>query len=417
MGKIRLRLLVTVTVGVFLILSACSNSSDTSSDSNSNSNNKTLEVWQLGSGKWKKIVGPYEEKTGIDVQIQGIPWKNGHQKLLTAVASGKGPDIILMGTTWMKEFAKAGAFVDLSKYIDNYSNLAPENFVDGSLKTSTFNGKTYGIPWHVDTRVLFYRTDILADVGYPNGPKTWNDLIDASKKLAARGKNQYAIDLPLTDINMIYSIAWQHGWEYEPEKGADNFLKPGFKKMVKLYEKFYESGYSQVKEGKEVFQSFSDGSKPMFMSGPWMIQTLKKRAPKIKGKWALHVMPKAKTNLSMIGGSQITIFKGTDKVKMALDFINWMSRVETQIEWYKVRNELPSLKKAWKKPIIANNEKVSVFGKQLQSVEAPPTMPGNTAIASEIKDMLEKVIRANKDVGQALKDLHATVKEILNEHS
>ncbi|HEU5138474.1 MAG TPA: extracellular solute-binding protein [Bacillales bacterium] len=369
----------------------------------------------MGSSEWKKIVGPYEEKTGIDVQIQGIPWDKGHAKLLTAVASGKGPDIILMGTTWMKEFANANTFVDLTDYIDQYPNLAPENFIEGSLETSVFNGKTYGIPWHVDTRLLFYRKDLLADVGYPNGPETWEDMKDASKKLAARGKGKYAIDLSLKDINLIYPVAWEQGWEYEPEKGADNFTKPGFRKMVELYKTFYDNKYSQIKEGKELVQAFSDGTMPMFFSGPWTINTIKDGAPELKGKWGLHVMPKGKTNTSMIGGSQITIFKGSDQVEQALDFINWMSKVETQLSWYKVKGELPSRKKAWDKPILANDEMISTFGKQLNSVKAPPTMHGNTAIGKEIRDMLEEVVRGGKSIDKALNDLHAKVSGILDE--
>lgn len=399
-----------------LVLGACGGSSDKESGGKSgDKSSKTLKVWQMGDSGWKEIIKPYEEETGVKVDIQGIPWDQGHDKLLTAVASGKGPDIILMGTTWMQEFVKAGTFVDLTDYIDQYPNLAPDDFYDGALETSVFDGKTYGIPWHVDTRVLFYRKDLLGDVGYPDGPKTWDDLEDASKKLVASGDGKYAIDLSIDDENYVYSFAWQQGWEYEPELGADNFTKPEFKKMMELYKTFYDNKYSQIGEGKDMVQAFEDGTKPMFFSGPWDIKTVKEGAPDLDGKWDVHLMPDGGTDRSMIGGSQITIFKNSDNVDQALDFINWLSDPETQLEWYKVKNELPSRKEAWEDPILADDPMISTFGEQLESVEAPPIMNGSDKIAQEIRKMMEKVARGGEDIDKALNEFHQKAAKIIKD--
>lgn len=416
MKKMNIKLFTIMLLCAVLVLSACGgNSNKSSGDKSDSKSSKTLNVWQMGNSDWTKIVGPYEEETGVKVKIQGIPWDKGHDKLLTAVASGKGPDIILMGTTWMQEFVDANTFVDLTGYLDEYPNLASDDFFDGALETSVFDGKTYGIPWHVDTRLLFYRKDLLGDVGYPDGPETWDDLEDAAKQLAARGKGNYAVDLSLTDANLVYSFAWQHGWDYEPDLGADNFTKPEFKQTIERYKTFYDNKYSQVEKGKELAQAFSDGTKPMFFSGPWDIKTIEDGAPDIKGDWDVRLMPDGGTNRSMIGGSQITIFKSSDNVEQALDFINWMSEPETQLSWYKVKNELPSRKEAWEDPLLADDPMISTFGEQLESVQAPPTIHGGEKVGQEIQKMLEKVARGGEDIDKALNDLHQKVAKILKD--
>ncbi|GIN71554.1 sugar ABC transporter substrate-binding protein [Bacillus sp. J14TS2] len=414
MKKMNIKLFTMIMLCAILILGACGGNQD-SSDKEGGKSSKTLKVWQMGDSGWNEIIGPYEEETGVDVQIQGIPWDSGHDKLLTAVASGKGPDIILMGTTWMHEFVDANTFVDLTDYLDEYPNLAADDFYDGALEASVFDGKTYGIPWHVDTRVLFYRKDLLSDVGYPDGPETWDDLEDAAKQLVASDKGKYAVDLPPKDINLIYPFAWEQGWDYDPDMGADNFTKPEFKKTVELYKTFYENKYSQIEKGKEMVQAFEDGSKPMFFSGPWDIKTIEEGAPDLDGKWDVRLMPDGGTNRSIIGGSQITIFKNSDNVDQALDFINWLSDPETQLAWYKEKNELPSRKEAWEDPLLAEDPMFSVFGEQLESVEASPTMHGSDKIAQEITKMIEKVARGGEDIDKALNDLHQKVEKILKD--
>ncbi|MCK9912302.1 extracellular solute-binding protein, partial [Microbacteriaceae bacterium K1510] len=78
--------------------------------------------------------------------------------------------------------------------------------------TSTqFDGKTVGVPWLAETRVLFYRTDVLQSVGYDHAPKTWDELLDASKKLTERGKDKYGIGLDPKEPTLSFMFARQNG--------------------------------------------------------------------------------------------------------------------------------------------------------------------------------------------------------------
>ncbi|GAF23851.1 N-acetyl-D-glucosamine ABC transport system, sugar-binding protein [Bacillus sp. JCM 19047] len=137
-----------------------------------------------------------QQHPNVKVNLQAIPWGNIYDNLLTAVASGSGPDVVQMGTSYMADFASTGSFLSLDEYVEDYPNLNPDHFFDGAVDSSIYNGELVAVPWYVETRVLFYRTDLLADVGFPEGPDTWEELYEASKALYDRGDGLYAMTLP-----------------------------------------------------------------------------------------------------------------------------------------------------------------------------------------------------------------------------
>ncbi|EIT6530657.1 extracellular solute-binding protein, partial [Listeria monocytogenes] len=192
--KKKMFVVLALVLSLSLVLMACGESKD---DANSG-DSKVLNVWAMGdeAKSLKELAQKFTKDTGIEVKVQVIPWANAHDKLLTAVASKSGPDVVQMGTTWMPEFVEAGALLDITKDVEKSKNMNSDLFFPGSVKTTQFDGKTYGVPWYAETRVLFYRTDLLKKVGYNEAPKTWDELSDAALKLSKRGKDMYgfAID-------------------------------------------------------------------------------------------------------------------------------------------------------------------------------------------------------------------------------
>ena len=306
-------------------LSACGQSNSTSSKSD----NEVLNIWGMGEEvkSLSKMTDDFTKETGIKVKIQSIPWSNAHDKLLTAIASKKGPDVLQMGTTWMPEFQKAGALTDMSKYINKYENLKPDNFFKGSVETTVFDGKSYGIPWTAETRVLFYRTDVLKNVGYDEAPKTWDELEDAATKLSDRGKDKYGINIDSKEQTLAFMFARQNGSPLF-EDGKPLFNTPRFVEAVSYLNDFIQKGYSPKEDlGMDVSQTFSgDAMVPMFISGPWMAKAVKDTVPDAKGKWAIATLPKKENNLSSMGGSNLTIFKYSKQKDNAAKFIEFMSR-------------------------------------------------------------------------------------------
>nr|WP_237417044.1 sugar ABC transporter substrate-binding protein [Halobacillus litoralis] len=395
-----------------LILAGCSDSSSSEGDEN------TVTVWAMGEEgkKLKEFSKDFEEKNeGLTVDVQAIPWDTAHDKLLTAVASGNGPDVVQLGTTWVPEFAEAGALLDLSEYMEDYPNFAKENYFDGSVTTMEHDDQVVGIPWYADTRVIYYRKDILKEAGYEEAPKTWDELKDAAQTLADRGEDSYGLDIDRNDQITPFIFAWQNGYEANLEEGDLNFDSPEFKEAIKYYTSYFEEGISQKQEGKDIVEAFKDGSKPMFFSGPWMINIINDQAPDLEGKWSTAVMPTKETNTSSMGGANLSIFESSDNVEGALKFISYMTDVDTQLSWLEESNTLPSRTEAWEDPVMQENPMYAIFGEQLENTKPGLQTEQFERIAQELLAHIERITVGGADVEKELEEFNQEAQSLIEE--
>ncbi|KNE22342.1 sugar ABC transporter substrate-binding protein [Virgibacillus pantothenticus] len=399
-----------------LVLSACGN--DKASKKDSGSSDDTITVWAMGEeGKLlKQLTEKFEkENEGIKVDVQAIPWDSAHDKLLTAVASGNGPDILQLGTTWVPEFAEAGALLDLTEYMEEHPEFAPENYFDGAAEIMQFDDQIVGIPWYVDTRVLYYRTDLLAEVGYDKAPETWEELQDAAKKLADRGEDQYGLDIDQNDQITPFIFAWQNGYDANLKENKLNFDTPEFIGAMEYYTSFFKEGSSQVEQGEDIIQAFANGKKPMFFSGPWMVNILNEQAPDAEGKWSVAVMPGKETKASSMGGATLSIFHNSENVDNALKFLSYMNETETQLEWLDISNTLPSKPESWENPKLQDDPMYSVFGEQLKESKAGLQTEQFERIAQELLSSLERVNAGGADLKAEMEQFNKTAQDLLAE--
>ncbi|UAL53240.1 MULTISPECIES: sugar ABC transporter substrate-binding protein [Metabacillus] len=388
--------------------------------SNSASSDKTtITVWGMGeeAKSLPKIADEFEkENPKIDVKVQAIPWDTAHDKLLTAVASKKGPDVLQMGTTWIPEFASANALMDLTPHIKDYPELDPAKYYEGSVETTKFEDKTVGVPWYIDTRVLYYRTDLLKEAGYNEAPKTWNELQDAAKKLSERGKGKYGISLDIKEQSLAFMFARQNGSTLLDEQNKPLFNEPEFTEAVEYLNGFFKNGSAPKDElGIDIIQGFrDDGILPMFISGPWMIKLINDQAPELEGKWATAVLPAKENNISALGGSNLSIFEHTKNKDASLKFLAYMSKPETQLKWMEMTNSLPSTKAAWEDESLKENPLYKTFGEQMKHSQSMPVMKEWEKIAQTYLSTFEKIYRGGADVEKELDQFNKKSEEILN---
>jgi multiple sugar transport system substrate-binding protein len=173
-----------------------------------------IEFWGLGhEGEVvTDIIHEFERQNpGIRVSVQQIPWIAAHEKLLTAYVGDATPDIAQMGNTWIPELAAVRGLTDLGPFAKGSRTIDGHDDFPGIWATNVVDGVLYGIPWYVDTRVLFYRSDILASVGYPRGPRTWSEWLDAMTRIKREHKSRFAILMPTNEFEPIEVLALSNG--------------------------------------------------------------------------------------------------------------------------------------------------------------------------------------------------------------
>jgi len=162
----------TAVLGVFaalLIAAGCERAS---------SREIILRFWAMGrEGEVVTGLLPEFERThpGIRVKVQQLPWTAAHEKLLTAFAGEVTPDICQLGNTWIPELVALDALEPLDRYVASSPIVDATDYFAGIWDTNRIGGKLYGVPWYVDTRLVFYRRDLLRDAGFSAPPRSWHE--------------------------------------------------------------------------------------------------------------------------------------------------------------------------------------------------------------------------------------------------
>ena len=387
------------------------------------SEDRQLEVWAMGAEGEKigALAREFEKiNPGVRVSVQSVPWGAAHEKLITAVAGESVPDVCQLGSTWVPEFQAMGVLVPLDTFLSSSVVQIPD-FFGGSLKINFIGGQLFGIPWYVDTRVLFYRKDILRSVGYDEAPKTWEEFLDLSRLLAidqnGDGKlDRYAINLPFRDWGVLAMFIWQNGGRILDQSMTHSDLESlEAEEAFEFYVRFFDENLAprELAAGTDIFNAFEQGFFPMFISGPWMLKELHDQVPKLDGYWDVATLPKKKGFTSFVGGSSLVIFKGTKEASLAWEFIEFMSLPETQVKWYQLTQDLPSNRKAWDDPYFLNLSQVKVFGEQLKDTESSPSLPQWEEIADVINNRMERAVFGKETVHESLKVMSKEINQIL----
>ncbi len=387
-----------------------------------------LIVWAMGAeGKLIRIMADRFEKDnpGIKVITQAIPWNGAHEKLITAVVGNIPPDICQMGTTWMSEFHAMNALLPLEGYLakpgeDQSKKIAVSDFFDGCKVSITFGEHILGIPWYVDTRLFYYRTDLANQAGYPAFPKNWDELIDLCRKIktlkSEKKMDGYSITLPVNDWQIFLIFLWQNKGEIiNNTMTRASVNTPAVSEAIEFMMKFFAEGLSPLEAARDmdILNAFETGFFPMFISGPWMISEIERTKPNLTGKWMSAPMPAGKDKTSFIGGSNLVIFKNSPNKDAAWRFVEYVNRVENQVEWYSMSKNLPSRKDAWDRPLLKDNQYLAAFRQQLQNTQAPPALPEWELIASILSEALEQIVYKKTTITAGLENCENRINSIL----
>ncbi|HEX9108899.1 MAG TPA: sugar ABC transporter substrate-binding protein [Longimicrobiales bacterium] len=383
----------------------------------------TLHFWGLGrEGEVVAQLAPQfeRENPGIRVQVQQIPWTAAHEKLLTAYVGDATPDLAQIGNTWVSEFAALGAVRPLTRLAAS-SPVANENaFFAGAWRGNVVNGVAYGLPWYVDTRVIFYRPDLLKQAGYDSVPATWSGWLEAMQRLKqVVGPRNYAILLPTTEWAPPVSLALATGSTLLKDGGRYGaFEEPAFRRAYDFYIDIFRRGLAPPVASSavsNVYQEFARGSFAMYITGPWQLGEFAHRLPP-GTPWATAPMPGPDgegSRISMAGGSSLVIFRSTAHEAEAWRFLEYLSRPDVQLRFYGLTGDLPAVTAAWRDTSLIGNRYARAFWEQLQRMEPLPAVPEIEDICIRVQDATESVVRGGTSVDAALARLDKQVNDIL----
>ncbi|MEX2190377.1 MAG: sugar ABC transporter substrate-binding protein [Bacteroidota bacterium] len=405
-------------VGILLLVMtalSCEHSADRS---------VTVVFWAMGNeGEYvQKLLPRFEqENPGIKVKVQQIPWTAAHEKLLTAFAGNSLPDVCQLGNTWVPEFSMLNALEDLDPWIERSDAIKPGNYFTGIWETNVIDESTFGIPWYVDTRLLYYRKDLFERAGYTRPPKTWSEWHDLSVKIKhLAGENNYAVFLPTNEWAPFVAVGLQSGSTLLKENNQyGDFSGPEFTRAFEFLMTFYKEGLAPigVTHVTSIYQGMAEGFFSMYITGPWNIGEFRRRFPEhLKDQWMTAPLPgpvEDHPGVSLAGGSSLVLFRSSDMKAEAWKLIEYLSNVEQQVEFYGITGDLPAVREAWNDTTLSRNKYVRAFYAQLEYVVPTPKVPEWEQIAMKVQQYAESASRGRLSVKDALAALDRDVDGIL----
>ena len=396
---------------LLLVAAACAQSRDS---------RERVEFWALGrEGEVVAELIPEFERRNPDIKVvlQQMPWIAAHEKLLTAVVGDATPDLAQLGNTWVPEFVTVGALDELSSL-----NVDRSDYFPGIWATNVVDGKLYGAPWYVDTRVMFYRKDILASVGYPRGPRTWSEWMDCMDRLKREKKSRYGILMPTNEHDSLEVLAMSNGSTFLKENGTRGaFEDPPFREAFAFYIEMFKRGFAPAITNVEVanlYQQFARADFVMHMTGPWQVAEFRRRLPaNMQHTWATAPLPardaSAPTGTSMAGGSSLVIFRGSKHKAAARKLVEYLSEPAQQIRFYELCGDLPARRSAWRAPALANDPYFPAFREQLERVAPFPPVAEWEQIATLLYEHGEAAAKGAVTTQKALADLDRAANIVL----
>ena len=377
----------------------------------------TIDVWAMGAeGDALQDFSAAFEKANPDatVNVTAIPWEAAHNKISGAIAAGEGPDVSLIGTTWMGEFAEAGGLMPTPESLVDEADFFP-----GAWGSTEVGGTSYGVPWYVETRVLYYRKDLAEKAGWSEAPKTWDELHQFATDLQDKAGVEHGISLQPGQTGSwqtVLPFAWSNGVAVTDDSGENYTMdSPEMTEALDYYASYFDDGIASTSmlDPGELESGFKDGTYGSFISGPWHTG-LVEDAGVTQDQYAVAPLPgkDSAPGTSFVGGGDLAVFKDSDNSDAAWKYVQWLSDSGTQQDFYDTVGDLPAVQASWDSGKLSTDPQLQVFGEQLKTTEAPPAVPTWEQVAAQIDSLVEQVTKGKLAADEAVSEMQSKAQSI-----
>lgn len=306
----------------------------------------TLTLW-IGSGRDQANVikamidEDFTNSYGVNVNVQLVDMNT----LLRAELAGEGPDVAIQvantngiagqvlntGNDTPVNYGIRNAVLDLSRFDD--LEEVTDRFAEAAMVPFQFDGATYALPETTTFPVMFYRRDILAELGM-EVPETWDDVKVA---MAVLSKNQMEFGM-LPSEQVFAMFLYQNGGSYYNEGGVSSALDSDI--AINTFKEYCEY-YTDYKLDKEtsVEERFRTGECPIIIADYTIYNNLVVSAPDIAGLWSFAPVPGTVQEDGTVDhstgctGLASIIMADTEYPDECWEFLKWWNSAEVQTRY------------------------------------------------------------------------------------
>jgi len=216
----------------------------------------------------------------IRLKFQFVPFSNYPQKLATAFAGNRPPDVFQCSVSWAETLYDRGVLLELNDLVARTPELQMDQFLESAVRHNQKNGRIYGIPIILDAACLVYNLDIFEEVGLPTDPyaiDSWETFLRFCKKLTVRdeagrlvragfGMNGYG-----ASAGIFYPWLYANGGAfYDEASGRAVFDSPEGIEAARFLLRLRDAGVvPRFSPQLDVQEQFIAGKVAMYIDGTW----------------------------------------------------------------------------------------------------------------------------------------------------
>src|SRR5690625_3051701 len=370
---------------------------------------KTLTFWLMEGTNAsadtyiEELKEAFTEATGATLDVQVQPWDGAHDKFVTAMAGGTGPDVAEVGTTWVPEFADAGGIDDLTEDIEAAGLV--DGLVEGLVEAGTLDGAMYGMPWYAGVRSILANGEMLDEAGVNEQPESWDDLLSMITTLEEHNSDWIPFPIQGGSIFAAMPFVWGAGGEIATEDGGSWTAAINQPEAVEGLEWYtdlaleHDSSTSAANTWLETdtLAEFLQETVPMFITGSWVPATIRADNPELADKLVAFTLPAKDSAVapSFLGGSLMCRFTETQEPELAFELIKLVTTGEFATRWAEETNYFPGTEEALNEVVDAGDELTQVFATQmLDGGKSVPVTPawGKIEGAKTLGTMISSVL-------------------------
>lgn len=392
------------------VLAACSSSS--SSESTDSSKTLTVYVDEGYKEYIEAAATEFEKENDVDVTVKTGDALTGLDNLSLDNQSGSAPDVM------MAPYDRVGSLGSEGQL--NEVTLAETSKVDETTTALVTNGgKTYGSPAVIETLVLYYNKDLIAEA-----PKTFAELetLATDSKYAFEGENgkTTAFLADWTNFYYTYGLLAGYGGYVFGENGTDpsdvGLANEGAIKAIEYAKTWYEKWPQGLQDGTAannlINTQFTEGKAAAIIEGPWKAASYKEAGVNY-GVATIPTLANGNAYEAFGGGKAWVIPTGSQNPEMAQKFVDYLTSTEQQQALYDATNEVPANTEAREYAVGKNDALTTAVIEQFANAQPMPNISEMSTVWEPAGNMLFEAASGSKDAKTAATDAVALIKDTI----
>ncbi|HEL2058302.1 TPA: extracellular solute-binding protein [Streptococcus suis] len=395
------------------VLAACSSSSSSSSESTTEeAQTLTIYVDEGYKDYVEAAATTFEEENGVDVTVKTGDALTGLDNLSLDNQSGSAPDVMMAPYDRVGSLGAEGQL--------NEVTLAETSMVDETTTALVTNdGKVYGSPAVIETLVLYYNKDLIAEA-----PKTFAELETLAKdsKYAFEGESgkTTAFLADWTNFYYTYGLLAGYGGYVFGENGTDpsdiGLANEGAVQAIEYAKTWYEKWPQGLQDGTAannlINTQFTEGKAAAIIEGPWKAASYKEAGVNY-GVAMIPTLPNGNAYEAFGGGKAWVIPTGSQNPEMAQKFVDYLTSTEQQQALYDATNEVPANTEAREYAVSKNDELTTAVIDQFANAQPMPNISEMSTVWEPAGNMLFEAASGAKDAKTAASDAVALIKDTI----